>query len=63
MSIATITFIIVAFCGIKDPKISEKEKLDCMDYMVNNCIVDGTSTNKLMDQCREEYIAGRRYRD
>ena len=63
ITLVTLTFIISNFCGIKDSKISEKSKLDCMDYMVNCAIQDGQSTNKLVDHCREQYLKGVRYHE
>lgn len=63
LSVAEITFIIGVFCGIKDPKIKEADKLDCIDFVTNCAIVNGSSTNKLMDGCREMYVEGKRYHE
>lgn len=63
LSVAEISFIIGVFCGIKDSKIKESEKLDCVDFLANCAIVDGTSTNKQIDGCRELYIEGKRYHE
>jgi hypothetical protein len=65
ITLATLTFIISNFCGLKDPKISEAAKLDCMDFMINCSIRDasGQTTNKVVDQCRENYLKGARYRE
>lgn len=57
MSIATLTFVIGAFCGINDPKLTKGYKLDCMEYMVNCAIVkDGQTSKKLVDKCRENWV-------
>lgn len=51
-----LVFIISAFCGFKDPKISRDQKEDCAEMMVNCAIIhDGYSTNQVVDQCKEQW--------
>lgn len=56
MTIATLTFVLANFCGIKDINLPKQEKLDCIEYMVNCAIVeDGRTMNKLVNMCKEEW--------
>lgn len=57
LSIPELIFILNAFCGIKDPKISHADKVHCIDFMSNCTIIeDGKTTNKQVDSCREKWI-------
>lgn len=56
LSIPELIFILNAFCGIKDPKISHADKVHCIDFMSNCSVVkDGQISNKQLDRCKEEW--------
>lgn len=59
ITIQVLTYVIIpAFCGFKDPKISQEKKLDCAEFMANCTIIeDGKTTNKQIDKCREEWLS------
>lgn len=51
-----LVFIISAFCGFKDGKISRDQKEACAEMMVNCAIVqDGYSTNIIVDECKTRW--------
>ncbi len=57
LSMEQLFFILISFCGVKDPKISHADKVHCIDYMSNCSVVkDGKTTNKQVDSCREKWI-------
>lgn len=52
-----LTFVIAAFCGIKDPNVSREKKEDCINYMSNCAIIqDGKTTEKRVTYCKEKWI-------
>ena len=52
-----LVFVIAAFCGFSDPRITKTEKLACAEFMTNCSVLqDGRTTNKQNDQCKEEWV-------
>lgn len=52
-----LVFIISAFCGVKDNKISPETKEICIEKFVNCAIIeDGYSTNIIVDKCKNDWI-------
>jgi hypothetical protein len=52
-----LAFVIAAFCGFTDPKITKTAKLECSDYLVNCSVLqDGRTTNKQVDACKERWV-------
>lgn len=53
----TLVFIITSFCSIKDPKVSEEYKFNCMELMTNCSIVgDGQTSRKQVELCQEKWL-------
>lgn len=53
LTVEELVFIINVFCGIRDSKISQEQKIHCIEYMTN-CSVGyaGQISNKKVNECK-----------
>lgn len=57
VSIEMLTFIIATFCDIKNQDIPKETRIECVESMTNcSIILDGKTTNKRIDYCRNWWI-------
>lgn len=58
--VITLTLV----CGLHNPKVSEKDRLDCIDWHTN-CVIglDSTWTKEHLDSCIQQWKSGARYSD